>query len=321
MHFLVIIMLFISGCSTNDIEVPSLKVLSNAQQQAYLSKSAPVRHYGFSVFSQINGKIGVKGKARLHPNHIAKMPMFENDIPMILIGGRNQSYNHYALLDLASPTSWMEFSQSQNLRSHFLTFRDQNIPYGGRYDTGGINAFAAVVPQIRIDKLFIENIPLYVRMAMGPLGPQSRGIHHAELKTILGYDLLKEFSMIQFDFKNKNIHFASTHAFQPNESLLLGKSPILQKEEAGLVVQGSLFGSPIPVVLDLAGKFHLTLPNNDEKITRQFSMGNLVFRQIPTDRFDGLPRVGYELLKDLIITICPQEGFVYFEHSPNVETI
>ena len=303
-----------TGCSTNKVTNTELIVLPKAQQDAYLSRSKPAKYFGYSVFGQPNGAVGLKGEARLHPNHKAIAGMI-NNMPLIPISGRNQSFKSFAILDTGSPISWMEFKYAQDLNADFLAYRERNIPYQGIYNIGEVDAYAAVVHQLRIDQLFIENIPLYVKMAIGSLGPQARGIKNPPLSSVIGYDILKLFSVVQFDFDAGIIRLASTQTYTPNEALLVGSSSIIDKEGLGLVVEGSIFGESTPVVLDFAGNYHLTTPNAMYPFTRQLSIGDLVFRKVPTERFDNIPRVGNKLFSDLIVTICPKEKIVYFERS------
>ena len=307
--------ILVTSCSTKKVISQELIILPKAQQEAYLSRSKPAKHFGFSIFGQPNGAVGLKGEARLHPNHKAISFMLENKMPLIPISGRNQSFKSYAILDTGSPNSWMEFKYAQDLNADFLAYRERNIPYQGGYNIGEVDAYAAIVHQLRIDQLFIENIPLYVKMAIGSLGPQARGIQSPPISTVIGYDMLKLFSIVQFDFESGIIRLASTHTYTPNERFLVGTSAILDKQGLGLVVEGSIFGEPTPVVLDLAGNYHLTSPNATIGFTRQLSLGDLVFRKVPTERFDNIPRVGNELFKDLMVTICPKEKLVYFEQS------
>ena len=177
-----------------------------------------------------------------------------------------------------------------------------------------IDAYMGVINQLRIDQLFLENTPIYVKMSIGSLEPQSRGIANPNITTVIGYDILKVFSAIQLDFDSNVIRFASSEKYQPNELLLIGKTKIIEEKNRGLVVEGNFFGKLSPVVLDLAGDYYLTVPQSNETITRQLSFGDLVFRKIPTQRFDSIPRAGKRLFEDLIITICPTEKIVYFEH-------
>ncbi len=308
------LILLSSGCSSNNVNSSDLIILPKSQQEAYLSRSKSTHLFGFSVFGQPNGAVGVKGQTRLHPNHKASVKMQKNNLPIIPISGKNNAGKSFALLDFSSPSSWIDFKQSQEYDVHFLAYRERNIPYVGNFNTGKIDAYMGVVSQLRIDQLFLENTPIYVKMSIGSLEPQSRGIANPNITTVIGYDILKVFNSIQLDFDSNVIRFTSSEKYQPNESLLIGKTKIIEEKNRGLVVEGNFFGKLSPVVLDLAGDYYLTVPQSNETITRQLSFGALVFRKIPTQRFDSMPRAGKKLFEDLIVTVCPNEKIVYFEH-------
>ena len=305
--------LILVGCKT-PVGPANETILTEKQQKAFLSKSKPARHFGYQVFPIARNEIGMRGSARLHPNHRAVVPM-EKKLPVIEIAGRNYRDPAYALIDTASPNSWMEFNYSLYIKTDFLCFREKNIPYRGKYNTGGVPAYAAIAYQIRIGQLFIENMPLYIRMATGSLGLQARNIESPPLRAVLGYDLLKLFSYVQFNFLNGTIDFDTMHPFVPNENWLIAKTSILDEEDEGLVIEGALFGKQTPFVLDLAGDYYLAHANADGMLGRQLSVGELVFRKVPQSVLPPqvLPRLGRSLFTDLIITICPQAGTVYFE--------
>ncbi|HBO87997.1 MAG: hypothetical protein ACJZ85_00335 [Pontiellaceae bacterium] len=305
--------LLLAGCKTPVGPAKETK-LTEKQQKAFLSKSKPARHFGYQVFPIARNEVGMRGSARLHPNHRAVVPM-EKKLPVIEIAGRNYRDPAYALIDTASPNSWMEFNYSLYINTDFLCFREKNIPYRGSYNTGGVPAYAAIAYQLRIGQLFIEDMPLYIRMATGSLGIQARNIESPPLRAVLGYDLLKLFSYVQFNFINGTIDFDTMHSFVPNKNWLLAKTSILDKEDEGLVIEGALFGKETEFILDLAGDYHLAHANADGMPARQLSLGELVFRKVPQASLpsQALPRLGRYLLTDLIITICPQEGTVYFE--------
>lgn len=306
--------LLLAGCKT-PISSTTETPLPEIQQQAYLSHAKPARHFGYQVFPIANNEIGMRGNARLHPNHRAVVPMKKNKLPVIEIAGRNYRDPAPALIDTGSPNSWMEFSYSQTVNTDFLSFRERHFPYRGTYSTGGVPAYAAIAYQLRIGQLFIENMPLYIRMATGSLGLQARRIQSPPIRTVLGYDLLKLFSYVQFNFINGTIDFNTMNPFTPNEKWLLAQTSILNKQNVGLVIEGALFGEKTPFVLDLAGEYHLAHAKADRFPARQLSLGELVFRKVPQTPLppQTLPRLGRYLFTDLIITICPQAGTVYFE--------
>lgn len=306
--------LLMFGCKTPIYSTTETK-LTEIQQQAYLSQAKPARHFGYQVFPISNNEIGMRGNARLHPNHRAVVTMEKNKMPIIEIAGRNYRDPAPALIDTSSPESWMEFSYSQSINTDFLSFRERNFPYRGNYNTGGVPAYAAIAYQLRIGQLFIENMPLYIRMATGSLGMQARNVQSPAIRTVFGYDLLKLFSYVQFNFINGTIDFNTMNPFTPNEKWLLAKTSIINKQSEGLVIEGALFGKKTPFVLDLAGDYHLAHANADQLPARQISVGELVFRKVPQTTLTprALPRLGRYLFTDLIITICPRAGTVFFE--------
>ncbi len=312
------LVLVVAGCTSIKAPDTPETVLPEIQQEAYLSRSESPQHFGFSTYP-VRGGIGLRGAARLHPNHIATARMPSSGVPAIKLRGRSARNRINALLDVSSPTSWMEFTAAQEFDAVFLAFRSQNIPYRGGYNTGNVAAYAAVVSQLRIDRLFIENIPLYVRMATGSLGPLARGVRRPDIGTVFGYDILKQFAFIQFDFEAGIIRFSSSKSYTPSENLLMSTVKITNQPNFGLAVEGALFGEPSPVILDLAGDFHFARGDTRVATTRQISIGDLVFRQVPTlilPLNSSPPRAGRRLLQDYIITVCPQDEVVHFERIP-----
>lgn len=319
MRYMLLFLLLLNGCSSmpfisSDLSLVEIP-LSEEQQEIYLSKSKPAQHFGFQVFPLPRGEVGLRGSARLHPNQRAQLAMSPIDPLLVPIMGKNKKNTALALLDTASPTSWLEFAYSRDLLAKFLGFRDQHFPYRGQRSTGGVNAYAALVHQLRIDQLFIENMPMYVRMATGSLGPQGRSLDEPQLKAVLGYDVLQLFSIVQIDFPRQMIRFSTTDSYTPNAIDLLAKAAILDHPQGGLVVEGALFGEKTAIVLDLAGAYALARPDIQEPYTRQLSIDELVFRQIPTLPLPpgNLPYLGRELLDECIITLCPQADVVYIE--------
>ena len=306
--------LLMVGCKTSIYPTTETK-LPEIQQKAYLSHAKPARHFGYQVFPISNNEIGMRGNARLHPNHRAVVAMEKNKMPVIEIAGRNYRNPAPALIDTSSPDSWMEFSYSQSINTDFLNFRERNFPYRGNHNTGGVPAYGAIAYQLRIGQLFIEDMPLYIRMATGSLGMQARNVQSPAIRTVLGYDLLKLFSYVQFNFINGTIDFNTMNPFTPNEKWLLAQTSIIDRENEGLVIEGALFGQKTPFILDLVGDYHLAHANADLLPARQLSLGELVFRKVPQTTLPPkvLPRLGRYLFTDLIITICPQAGTVYFE--------
>jgi len=308
--------LVLAGCISNNKALED-NPLSSTQIEMSLSRARAPQQFGFSIFA-VEGGIAYAGQGRLHPNHFTSAEMIEENIPVIKMRGRSQRDTMNALVDTSSPVSWMEFSTSQDFRAYFMGINDKVIPYRGNYNTGGVPAFAAVVTQLRIDNLFIESVPFYIRMSQGSLGPLARGIRKPEIDAVFGYDNLRSFEYVQFDLQNDTIGFSASHRYTPNPDLLLDVAKIVNAPGHGLAIEGRLDDQPTPVILDFAGDFSLARGDIKVATTRQLQMGHLPFRDVPTlvlPTHTAPPRVGRNLLVPYLITICNKEGLVYFEKA------
>lgn len=309
--------LTLSGCLTND-EPQADITMPQMQQNTYLSHAKPPQQFGFSVFP-VDGGIAYAGSARLHPNHFALEKMVRDDIPIIKMRGRSKRNKMNVLIDTSSPSSWLEFSKSQKFDAYFLGTNDEVIPYRGGYNTGGQNAYAGVVTQLRVDSLFMENVPFYIRMASGSLGPLARGIRTPAIDAIMGHDNLRTFEYIQFNLRNNTIKFSSTKPYIPHDELLIAMARIVNLPGYGLAVKGYVEGEQTPIILDLAGNFGFARGDVKTKITREVDIDLLTFDQVPTlllPIHDSPPRIGRKLLAPYIITVSNGDGVVYFERPP-----
>ena len=197
-----------------------------------------------------------------------------------------------------------------------LGMNGQVFPYQGGYDTGAVNAFAAVVSQMKIDQLFIEDIPLYVRMAAYSIGPQNRGIYSPGIEGVLGYDVLGTFEYIQIDLGAGRISFSSSSPYTPNENMLMTTARIVSAPNYGLAVEGAIFDEPTPIILDIAGNYYFENSTAESSVTEQVSLGEVVYLKVPTrlpTQRNLPPRAGRLMLEKYVITICPKKGVVYFE--------
>ncbi len=310
----------LAGCSTSSqTNSTEESVLPEMQQNTYLSHAKPPQHYGFSAYP-VKGGIGMEGAARLHANQLVSVKLLKGGtVPAIRIRGRSPRMKMNALLDTSSPTTWLEFSASQEFGAVFLGMDEMNIPYRGSYNTGDVPGYAAVVTQFRIDQLFVENSPLYVRMAMNSLGPLARGVKVPKIEAVMGYDWLKNFEYVQFNFNAKTVSFSASHPYVPHRDLLMTEAKIVNQPGFGLVVEGAIFGKSTPIVLDFAGDYHFARSDIKVNSTKQVSIVDVVFRKVPTLLLpvnSSPARAGRRMLENYIVTICSRAGVVYFERIP-----
>lgn len=308
----------LAGCAStgkNDEEV----ILPQMQKNTYLSHAKPPQQFGFSAYSVPDGGIAFSGSARLHPNHLSSVKFEKGSVPVIRVRGKAPRHKMNLLLDTASQDSWLEFNASQEFGATFLGTGGKAIPYRGAINTGLVDAYAAVLGQIRIDDLFMENIPFYVRMAMNSLGPLARGIAVPKVEGVFGYDALGTFEYIQFNIAEETVSFSSTIPYMPHENLVMTRARIVPMRNHGLAVEGAIYGDPMPILLDFAGDYHFARGDVTVNSTKMVSLGDLVYRNVPTLLLppnSSPPRAGRKMLEQYIVTICNREGIVYFERLP-----
>lgn len=312
--------LLLAGCATNDTDDDPQKdfPLSSGQISACLERAKPPQQFGFQVFAQQDG-ISYIGRGRLHPNHFSSAEVLEENIPAIRMRGRSSRDRMNVLIDVSSPVSWMEFLTSQDFKAIFMGINGKVVPYRGNYNTGGVPAFAAIVTQLRIDNLFIEAVPFYVRMAEGSLGPLIRGIDEPGIDAILGYDNLQSFEYIQFDLEDDTIIFSATQPYRPNDALLVETAKIIRVPGHGLAIEGIIDDELTPIILDFAGDYSLACGGIKTNTTRYIELGHMLINDVPTlalPRKTIPPRVGRKLLEPYVVTICNKKGVVYFEQYP-----
>ncbi|MBT8041943.1 MAG: hypothetical protein KJN98_02125 [Pontiella sp.] len=288
------------------------------QQNTYLSHAKSPQQYGFQLFRTPDG-VAFNGSTRLHPNHRAAIRLTNGNIPVVDVRGRSPRMKAKALLDTSSPSSWMEFSTSQDFGAVFMAHEEQPIPYRGGYNLGNADAYAGMVTQLRFDQLIMENTPLYVRMALHSLGPLARGIRKPNVDAVIGYDVLSQFEYVQFDFDAGLVRFSASSPYVPHQDLLMTQARISPQANFGLAVEGAIFGKSTPIVLDFAGDYHFARGDVKVSSTKQVSIGDLVYRKVPTlllPTHSSPPRAGRKMLEKYIVTLAPRQGVVYFERFP-----
>jgi len=290
-------------------------ILSPNHVQELLENTVMPQTYGIKAV-QVPGGITYLGSARLHPNHVAELGLLKEGVPAVTVKGKNDQMKANALLDVSSPASFIEVRKSAEMGAKILGINGMVMPYRGILNIGGVNAFAAVLPRLRLNMFYIENMPIYVRMAMGSLGPLARGMKKPDIHMLIGYDCIKNFAYIQYDLAGNRIRISATKPYKPNKQTLLTTAKLNGNSRFGCAVNGAIYGSDTPIVLDPVGDYTFARADFKGPVTKQISLEGVVMRNvstIPLPREGAYPRVGRRVLERYLVTICPQEGVVYFE--------
>ena len=305
----------LSGCVTTkkgDQEV----ILTKEEMAAALKNSREPGQFGYLV-GQVQGGVAVAAVPRLHPTQMAVMPFKAEGQPVVEVHGKSNREKINLLIDTSSAVSWMEFNASQEMNATFLELDDHHVPYRGSAAIGPVRAYAAAIPQLRFHQLFIEDAAVFVRMARNTIGPLDREIKDPKVDAVLGYDMLKNFGYIRFDFQNEEVVLSATEAYVPNKDLLIGSAPIIGNQlNVGLLIEGSIDSEKVPLLLDFSGDYFFLKKNVTTPLTGVIALGDVVYADTPTGASpfpDGFPRVGARMLKEYVVTVCPSTRFVYFE--------
>ena len=291
-------------------------IMPRMQQNTYLSHAKPAEQFGLQM---VEGKHGLtyQGSPKIPGKQKVTVAFETGPIPLIKISNTPQNRSMNVLLDTGSPVSWMEFGTSLDFGTEFLGTSRKQLRYPGPLNTGGAPGFAAVVPRMDMGYVEIYNTPLYVRMALHSLGPFARGIEAPHVDTVFGYDFMKNFEYVRFDFQKREVLFSTTDIYVPDVDLLMTVATIKKVSEGGLAVEGSIVGSTTPIILDVAGDYHFSRGDVKVKVTKQVSLGDVVWRQVPTLLLPTgekrAPRAGRKMLERYTLTVCPKRGVVYFE--------
>ena len=225
------------------------------------------------------------------------------------------------LLDIRSQRSWVDYPTALEMRVKPVG----PDPYAAYADhlPEAAEGFIGVTETLDISRnLILSSAILNVYPMIENLGPLVRGWIKPEPRMIFGLETLKAFKTVQMDFPAGKVRFWVDGGYKPDPDRVLASLPA-RVTSKGVTVDGILDGYMGPVYFDPAGKFPLALPAPARDTMDQVTLGNFVIRNIPVEDSDtlglgsgGLPSVGYELLKDLIITIDNGQGRIFLELPP-----
>lgn len=289
-----------------------VKPVSWKKQTAYLSSVQDPRRYGYSIYETPAG-IEYRGGCRLHANQGGKFSM-KADEPLRPVIALRRSYGFQSpvLLDFCSAASWMEFDLAQTLGAKPV---GETKPPVIKCPGDEIAGCLSVIPTIRLDQIYIENPLVYVRMAAGPLGLLARGIDDPSPKGVLGWDLLKKFDQIHLDYAEERVALFTPSPrpspYMCDPAMLIARVPLV-KHAAACSVRGAVDGKESLILIDPAGDFEVATDGAAAVTSVQLD-ADLLFSAPEVTKSVGGTRIGARLLRKFKITVCPQDGAIYFE--------
>lgn len=313
--FFLLLVALAAGCATTGNRSEHEEFLGTREQKSLLAKARPLQEFGFSPSFPFGTGMLYFGATLLEPNQTAAKTFAPGGMPVIEIQGDSPRKKLRVLLHTSSHTSWMQYSCAAKNDITFLRHNGGVIPYIGSAIPQGAT-FAGVIPLLQIDGLTLNNTPFYIRMAKGTMEPVVYNSTVPRVDAVLGYDNLRQFQFIQFDLQKGIVRFSTSTPYTPNEKILTGQAILSTVCRDCLAVQGSVFGQPVPIVLDFVGNYAFARGDTRDPVTKQVELGEVVFLNEPNEVLsaqDTYPRAGRKMLEKYVVTICPRQGVVYFE--------
>jgi hypothetical protein len=299
--------LLAAGCKTT--EPSEVRAVSWKEQQAYASMVKDPRWFGYSIYQTPAG-LEYRGGCRLHPNRsdVLLMSAKKPFRPVVMMDS-TRGKESPVLIDFSAAASWMEFDLARSVRAVPVSEQKAELM---QVSGDEVPVCLSVVPTLRLDQVFIENPQVFVRMANGSLGSLSRGMVDPEPRGVVGWDILKLFAQIHLDYTSGQIALVTMDAaYTPDPSRLVSRIPLVRN--AGVcAIRGVVDGQPEMILIDPAGDFEVATDGGQPVQTVELDAG-IQFVSPEVAVSPGGLRIGARGLQHFKVTVCPQEGMIYFE--------
>jgi len=315
-------LLVATGCRMLDFNREEFQVLSERQITAFAgNRVRDPRTYGLRIGRGPQGTTVISNAFRQRPRHAAETLMLTQSGRRVpVIQARVTAFKTLPmLLDPSSALCWTDYAGYEEMELVTLGMDGQAFHVGSGRDTGGVPAFVSLRRQLMIEQLFVDELLFMTLMQRGGPGPLARGL---SARAVLGWELLRTFSAVQFDFPSGTVRLFSDQLYQPDERMLLGRADLLRNTDV-CVVEGGPDGAVQRFILDPAGDFEVAWPGYEALRIPVLLLGDMVFANVrvsPEPVEGSLPRIGGRLLERYRVTICPGESRIWFEAPVPVRT-
>jgi hypothetical protein len=304
--------LAVAGCRTTTEPDP------NAAVERFTRNARPPRDFAVSIYQDdsrqwvvVNGN-RVRPGQRLQSSFISPPGM---TLPLISAEGPRGPVS--VLIDPGAPRSWTAMDRQAQL--DLRPIAPPVLLQDPVHVVDNRQGVLCLAPLLKIDRTEIEALLLYARPVPGSLWPISRNALANNAAAVLGFDFLRVFSWIQWDFQGRMIVASSTDIYQPDPARLVATLPLEARAEA-MTTRALLDGKPKTVVLDLAGDYEVAMDDPPMALIRQLTMDNAVLRDVRATAAKDLGlgrtelvRLGLRLLSRFTVTLDNHSNQIYLE--------
>lgn len=308
-----------AGCSMfKSVSGTAALLMSGAEIKEYVGRSKDPRMYSITIYEPEKGVPVIVNGNRTRAGQRAIAPFVSppgSAFP--LVRARAGATELQAITDTSAPESWTAMDRRVELGLVPLGPPTQVVQPAHVADP--VDGYLSVIPSFSIDQLDVEAAIFYARASRGPLWPLSRTAVAEKAAAVCGFDFLRGFAAVQWDFSGRVLLLSSSTAYEPDPGRLIASLPF-DPTNGVLIVRGEVGGKPGQVLLDTAGEFEVAMDNPPQSLLRQIAVGDIVFRQVqvvPTRQLGlgrpDLTRVGLRLLSRYRVTMDNRRNLVYFE--------
>ncbi|MDZ4199962.1 MAG: hypothetical protein U1E27_11855 [Kiritimatiellia bacterium] len=313
-----------TGCLTDKPAVVSSRMIDPAELDRLFSAGRDPGEFFIHSHRDASGRSVFTGQNRMLPDSRAVL-LFESAAHSALPIVRATAPSGTDLLLLTDTTS------QQNWVNLDLKDRIGLIPIGPNR-VGAIPAhvfdetpgYLSVLPSLDLDRMRVESILFYARMARQSLWPLHRHADARDIQAVLGLEFLRGFAYVTWDFSTRMMTFSATDPFQPDSRAVLAELPVSFNADLGAIeVPCILDGVETPVIFDSAGDYELALESPPMDLIRQIGFQDLVLRRVRavTPQSVGLepvetPYLGTRLLRRFRVTLDNRRNVLWIE-SPD----
>jgi hypothetical protein len=295
----------VSGCASAPAKPEASVALNAAERAALLKRAKAPQVFGLTAYASERGAV-FSGAFRVHEGDAGRIAFVsgkDTTTPVVALAGGSVM----ALVDATSAESWLTVEAVPEVRAVALAAPNPFEAVASHvYDPVG--GFAAVVPTLVMDDIYVENGVFFIRNARGPLDLLTRWEREPYLDAVLGADYLRAFQFVRISLSGRFFFFSATQGYPANDRVI-ARLPVLDGYR-GIAVEAMIDGSKQPLLIDMAGDFELAVERPESRTVRQVSLGDVVFRQVEVDALIELgmstnqpARIGRQLLErfDLVI--------------------
>ena len=304
----------LTGCSTLE---PGGPVRQEALQ-SYFSRAQDPRRYWLTVYPSDQGAVFANAN-RVHPDQIFEM-RFEGDQKELrpVFKALTHGFTEFKVLfDTTAPVSWMTLSPAVKLG--LVPLGPPAYPATAAHIAEETQGYAGVLEKLILDQLHMENTIFFVKTSDQSFGALARGAGAPRPEAVIGCNILRSLSFVQFDYPRKRVVLSSTIPYKPGAQVA-GQAPYAPQQDA-FSIQGRLNGKKTVFTLDVAGGYEIALPDAPEGPVEIDAGGAKLTPATYVDRAaEGLApahriSLGRYLLKEYKVTLDNQKRVVYFEKS------